>query len=146
MVLVKTPDGNLFVLGNALSPEKVSNALRKLGRLHATALFATDTKPAKYDFSAVAPLIIRPFENNWPDQTHWTFGQTSVKLIWGLHETKNGRLWYNTGYSGSDKDDVSYCFTVKNKPEFCVGAGAKLVRLQNRTVDPVVNQTVEVKL
>ncbi len=144
-VLVKTPD-KMFVVGAQLAPEKIHNALRKLGRLHADAVLVTDTKPAKFDYTGLAPIIIRPFEDNWPEETHWTFGRTCVKLIWGLHETQSGRLWQNKGYSGSDKDDVSYCFAVKNEPEFCVGAGAKFVRFTNRTVDPVVNQTVEVKL
>lgn len=145
VALVKTP-GRVFVVGPQLAPEKIQQALRKLGRLHADVVLITDTKPSKFDYAALAPLVVRPFENNWPEETHWTFGKTSIKLIWGLHETQTGRLWQNRGYSGSEKDDVSYCFTVKNEPEFCVGAGARFVRFENRTADPVVNQTVEVKL
>ena len=144
-VLVKTP-GHVFVVGPQLPTEKIQNALRKLGRLQADAVFITDTKPAKFEYGTLAPLIVRPFENNWPEETHWTFGKTSIKLIWGLHETQTGRRWHNRGYSGSEKDDVSYCFAVGQKPEFCVGAGAKFIRLTNRTVDPVVNQTVEESL
>lgn len=144
-VLVKTP-GHVFVVGPQLAPEKIQNALRKLGRLYADAVLITDTKLAKFDYTGLSPLVIRPFENNWPEETHWKFGQTCIKLIWGLHETQTGRLWQNRGYSGSEKDDVSYCFSVKKEPEFCVGAGAKFVRFENRTADPVVNQTVEVKL
>ena len=143
--LVKT-SGHLFVVGPQLAPEKIQQALRKLGRLHADAVLITDTKPSKFDYTALAPLVIRPFENNWPEQTHWTFGKTSIKLIWGLHETQYGRLWQNVGYSGSEKDDVSYCFAVNKRPEFCVGAGAKFIRFENRTVEPVVNQTVEEKV
>ena len=133
----------MFVVGNALPPEKIENALRKLGRLHADAVLITDTKPSKFDYSSLTPVVIRPFENNWPQESTWTFGKTSVKLIWGLHETQSGRLWYNTGYSGTEKDDVSYCFDVPHTPQFCVGAGAKLVRFQHKTVDPVTNHTVE---
>ena len=144
-VLVKTP-GNVFVVGPQLAPEKIENALRKLGRLKADGVFLTDTKPTKFDYSSLAPLVVRPFADNWPEETDWKFGKTSVKLIWGLHETQTGRLWQNRGYSGSDKEDVSYCFTVKQNPSFCVGAGAKFVRLKDRTIDPVINQTVQVKL
>ena len=144
-VLVKTP-GNVFIVGPQLVPEKIQNALRKLGRLQADAVFITDTKPSKFDYAGLAPLVIRPFENNWPEETDWKFGKISVKLIWGLHETKTGRLWQNRGYSGSEKDDVSYCFSVGRRPEFCVGAQGKFVRLTDRTIDPVVNQTVEEKL
>lgn len=143
VVLVKTSGGGIFVVGNALAPEKIENALRKLGRLHADAVLITDTKPSKFDYTSLAPVVIRPFENNWPNESHWTFGRTCVKLIWGLHETQSGRLWYNTGYSGTDRDDVSYCFSGPRVPQFCVGAGAKLVRFQHKTVDPVTNHTVE---
>ncbi len=142
VALVKTP-GNVFVVGPQLAPEKIQNALHKLGYLQADVVFVTDTKPSKFDYTGLAPLVIRPFENNWPEETGWKFGKTSVKLIWGLHETQTGRLWQNRGYSGSEKDDVSYCFSVEQGPEFCVGAQGKFVRLQNRTIDPVVNQTVE---
>ncbi len=146
VVLVKTSGGQVFVVGAQLAPDKISNALRKVGRLQAEAVLLTDVNPSKFDYTGLAPVIIRPFENTWPDESHWTFGQTSVKLIWGLHETKAGRIWQQVGYSGTDKDDVSYCFAVNNQPEFCVGAHGKFVRLENRTVDPIVNQTVEVRL
>ncbi len=145
VALVKTP-GHVFVVGPQLAPEKIQQALRKLGRLHADVVLITDTKPSKFDYTGLAQVVILPFEDNWPEETHWTFGRTYVKLIWGLHETESGRLWQNKGYSGSEKDDVSYCFTVHNEPEFCVGAGAKFIRFTNRTADPVVNQTVEVTL
>lgn len=141
-VLVKTP-GHVFVVGPQLAPEKIQQALCKLGRLRADAVLITDTKPSKFDYAGLAPVIVRPFEDNWPEETYWTFGKTSIKLIWGLHETQTGRLWQNKGYSGSEKDDVSYCFAVKNEPEFCVGAQGKFVRLTDRTIDAVVNQTVE---
>ncbi len=145
-VLVKTSGGPVFVVGPQLAPEKISNALHKVGYLQADAVFLTEPKPSKYDYTGLSPLVVRPFENNWPGENHWTFGKTSVKLVWGLHETKTGRIWQNVGYSGTDKEDVSYCFAVKHQPEFCVGAQGKFVRLVNRTVDPVLNQTVEVNL
>ena len=144
-VLVKTGE-NVFVVGPQLDPDKIQNALHKLGYFKAKAVFITDTKPSKFDYAELAPLVVYPFKNNWPEETDWTFGKTSVKLIWGLHETQTGRLWQNVGYSGSEKDDVSYCFRVKKQPEFCVGAAAKFVRLENRILEPVVNQTVEVTL
>ena len=144
-VLVKT-DGNLFVVGPQLNPEKIQNALRKVGYLKAQAVFITEIKPSKFNYTGLASLVVYPFENNWPEETDWTFGKTSVKLIWGLHETQTGRLWQNVGYSGSEKDDVSYCFAVKKQTEFCVGAAAEFVRLQNRSIEPVLNHTVEVRL
>lgn len=145
-VIVKTSNRKVFVVGPQLAPEKIQQALRKLGRLQADAVLITDTKASKFDYTELAPLVVRPFENNWPEQTYWKFGQTSVKLIWGLHENREGVLWQKLEYRGNGTDDVSYCFTVKKQPEFCIGAQARFVRLENRTVEPVVNQTVEVKL
>ncbi len=144
--LVQTADGNLFVVGPQLAPEKIQQALYKLGRRQATAVLLTENQPSKFEYSSLAPLVIRPFEDNWPSETYWKFNQTSIKLIWGLHETRAGRIWQNIGYSGNKQDDVSYCFTVKNKPEFCVGAQARFVRTDGKIIAPVLNQTVEEKL
>ncbi len=145
-VLVQTGDGNLFVVGPQLSPEKLANALYKLGRRQATAVLLTDNAPSKFDYTSLSAQVIHPFEGNWPEESHWKFGKTSVKLIWGLHETKFGRVWQNFGYSGSAQDDVSYCFAVRNQPEFCVGAQARFVRTEGKIIDPVLNQMVEEKL
>lgn len=143
-VLVQTSDGNLFVVGPQLAPEKLENSLYKLGRRQATAVLLT--KPSKFDYTSLAPQVIRPFEDNWPEQTPWKFNQTSVTLIWGLHETRAGRIWQNVGYTGSEQDDVSYCFSVPKMPEFCVGAQARFVRTDGKIIDPVLNQTVKEKL
>ena len=145
-VLVKTADGNLFIVGAQLAPEKLEKALYKLGHRQATAVLLTENLPAKFDYTSLSPQIIRPFAENWPEESTWKFKKTSVKLIWGLHETRAGHIWQNMGYTGSAQDDVSYCFTVKNEPEFCVGAQARFVRTSARLIDPVLNQTVEEKL
>lgn len=145
-VFIQTADGNIFVVGPQLSPDKIQNALYKLGCRQATAVFLTENQPSGYPYTSLSSQVVRPFENTWPDENAWKFKQTSVRLIWGLHETQAGRIWQNIGYSGSKQDDVSYCFTVKQSPEFCVGAQARFVRTPIKVIDPVLNQTVREKL
>ena len=142
--LIQTADGNLFVVGPQLAPEKLEKALYHLGRRQATAVLLTENQPSKFDYTSLSTQVIRPFCGNWPEESTWKFKQTSVTLIWGLHETRAGRVWQNKGYTGTD--DVSYCFTVKNEPEFCVGAQARFLRTPTRIIDPVPNRTVEEKL
>ena len=145
-VILKTSDGNLFVVGPQLPPEKLKAALYKLGSKQATAVFLTEDKPIKFDYSVLAPQVVQPFENKSPVRTDWTFGQTSVKLIEGLHETRAGLIWQKDGFKGKNYMEGSYCFTVKEGPEFCVGVAGKFVRTPQRTLDPVLNQTVREKL
>lgn len=145
-VLIQTADNNIFIVGPQLPPETIQRALYKLGHRQATAVFLTENQPAKQEYTTLSPMVVRPFENAWPEENTWKFKQTSVKLIWGLHETQAGRIWQNIGYSGSKQDDVSYCFTVKHAPEFCVGAQARFVRTPVKVIDPVLNQTVREKL
>ena len=146
VAIVKIKHGPIFVVGEGLPPEKIKNALYKVGHLHADAVLLTQTKPSKFKYDELAPHIIRPFEDFWPTQTVGKFGQTDVFVQWGIHATKEGRIWYNTGYSGSKKDDASYCFKVGGDPAFCIGAAARFVLLQDQVVTSEVNKTVEVKL
>ncbi|MBP5616784.1 MAG: hypothetical protein J6X06_03210, partial [Elusimicrobiaceae bacterium] len=74
------------------------------------------------------------------------FKHTAVRMEWGRHSTKDGRIWYNTGYSGSKKDDASYCFAIKEEPEICVAAGARFVQQDARVIEPTLNATVAEKL
>ncbi len=145
-VLLKTADGNLFVVGPKIAPEKLKATLYSLGYKQATAVLLTDRNPTKYDFSPLAPVVVHPFKEAWPEETHWTFGQTSVKLIWGLHETASGKIWQNVGYTGSKRDDVSYCLNTPGQPTLCVGAAGKFVRTPTKTIEAVFNQPVREKL
>ncbi len=144
--LVQTSDGNLFVVGPQLDSEKIKAALFKLGRQQADGVFLTEPPNPKLDYTPLTAQTVIPFAENWPGQTTWQFKHTAVRMEWGRHQTKDGRIWYNTGYSGSKKDDVSYCFAVKNEPEFCVAAGARFVQQGERIIEAALNQTVEEKL
>ena len=143
--IVQTADGHTFVVGTALKPKLVLAALHKLGRRQADVVFSLDNKPVASGYNEVSPKIVRPFVDVWPDDNAESFGKTAVRIVWGIHETKNGRIWYNTGYSGTDKDDVSACFGEK-KHSFCLGAGAQFVQTEKTLTRAAVNQTVEVRL
>lgn len=146
VAIVKIKHGPIFVVGEGLPPEKIKNALYKVGHRHADAVLLTQTKPSKFKYDELAPRLIRPFEDFWPGKEVGKFGQTDVSLQWGIHVTKEGRIWYNTGYSGSNNDDVSYCFKVGEAPAFCIGAAARFVLWQDKMVTSEVNRTIEVKL
>lgn len=142
-VIIKSADGNVFIVGAKLSPEKLKAALFALGYKQATVVFLTDNKPSKFDYAPLAAQLVHPDDN---EKTHWTFGQTSIRLIEGLHITSSGLIWQNPEGTGKQGQDFSYCFTVKQEPEFCVGAAGKFVRTPHQTIDALLNQTVREKL
>lgn len=146
VAIVKIKRGPVFMVGDGLEPHKVEQALRKIGRRQADAVLLSAGVPGKFDYAPLAPVVIRPFADAWPGETVENFGAIEVKMTWGIHETKDGRIWYNTGYSGHKKDDVSYCFSGKKEPTFCVGAGARLVQVKDRVLRSATNQTVGEKL
>ncbi len=146
VALVHIQHGPVFVVGSGLETQKVEQALRKIGRRQADAVLLTQGAPGKFDYTDLAPVVIRPFADAWPGERVGNFGPTEVKMTWGIHETKEGRIWYNTGYSGHKNDDVSYCFSSEKTQPFCVGAGARLVQTQDRVLHAAVNQTVGEKL
>ncbi len=145
VALVETADKHLFILGNGLHPDKVKAALYHTGYKRAEAVFLFDAKSSKFDYTELAREVITPFETAWPTEKDWIFDQNRVTIVWGAHLTKDGRIWYNTGYSGSPQDDVSYCFAANGR-EFCVGAGARFVQQGSQITQARLNQTVQVKL
>lgn len=146
VAIVKIKRGPVFVVGNGLPVGKVKNALYKIGYRQADAVLITDAKLSKFKYDEISPQIITPFEEVWPGETVEKLGPVRVSATWGIHTTKEGRIWYNTGYSGSKQDDVSYCFEGAAKFDFCIGAGARFVSWEKNTVQSAVNQTLEVKL
>ncbi len=142
--IVRLRGGETWVLGNGVKEDKIRLALYKTGVRRAE-VFLPFSAQTKYDWHLIAEKTILPFTEIWPGQTVDTRG-TRVRLMWGLHETKEGRLWENQGYSGTDKDDVSYCFETQ-RGEVCIGAYARFVRLADGTVvRNRLNDTVKIKL
>ena len=135
-----------FALGDALEPEKLSAALYKTGVTKADAVLLFSEKKSKNDLSQVVPVgrIVRPFADVWPGD-ELVIGGTRVRVVWGRHQTREGRFWTNRGYSGSDKDDVSYCLQSGGK-EMCIGAHARFAQAGEKTVFNIRNKTAVLKI
>jgi len=144
--VVRAKTGETFVLGDAVNADKLLRALYKTGARQADAVFLfTEKANPKFEVEKLSDRIIVPFEKEtWPGAEMF-IGQTRVRVVWGLHETKDGRIWYNEGYSGTDKDDVSYCLENSGK-EICIGAHARFARTSGKTVRGILNDTVRVRL
>ena len=104
-------------------------------------------RKSKNDLSALAAnsQTVRPFEQGlWPG-AQWQTGSVTVQMTWGEHLSKAGRRWTNRGYSGTEKDDVSYCLAEKDV-HVCVGAGARFAYTRGKLVQAKRNQTVRLKI
>ena len=144
--VVRTPAGETLVLGDALEPEKLSAALYKTGVTKADAVLLFSAKKSKNDLSQAVPVgrTVRPFADVWPGD-ELVIGGTRVRVVWGRHQTREGRFWTNRGYSGSDKDDVSYCLQSGGK-EICIGAHARFAQAGERVVSNIRNKTAVLKI
>ncbi len=144
--VVRTPAGETLVLGDALEPEKLSAALYKTGVTKADAVLLFSEKKSKNDLSRVVPVgrTVRPFADVWPGD-ELVIGGTRMRVVWGRHQTREGRFWTNRGYSGSDKDDVSYCLQSGGK-EMCIGAHARFAQAGEKTVFNIRNKTAVLKI
>lgn len=142
-VILSTRDGRVFLFGGKdISPEKISRALHKTGFTQADVHFLFTDKEGKYPSALYdAKQIISPFGGGyWPGE-EISFGKTKVKIVWGEHLTKSGRLWTNKGYSGNGKEDVSYCVSSAGK-EVCVGFKGFFIKTENGVFSGKLNQTI----
>ena len=142
-VILSTRDGQEFLFGGTDIPtEKITRALHKAGVAKATAHFLFMDKEGKYPAALYgANQIIYPFSGGyWPGE-EISFGKTKVKMVWGKHQTKNGRLWTNKGYSGNGKEDVSYC-VYSSKKEVCIGFKGFFIKTGKDVFPGKVNRTI----
>lgn len=146
VVLVKTTQGQTFVIGSDIKSEKIKEALYKIGRTKADAVLYFSDKTPKEPLSAYLEVgkEIIPFTGDvWPGDTI-ALGNTMVTVDWGLWPGAEG-VQPRRGYSGSNRDSVSYCF--KNaQTHFCIGALGKFVQTDKRFVFSEKNQTVLLKI
>ena len=137
----------LCIQANTSLPADVAAALAKAGALKATGVLAftgEETSPA-WNKLARTGRVIRPFAGGlWPGD-EMTLGSTRVRLEWGRHRTRTGRLWANAGYSGTEKDDVSYCF-MQGDTEVCIGAQARFAQTAGKIIPQQRNRTVRLKI
>ena len=144
--LIRTKNGKAFLAGSELDPDKLQASLFKTGVKQPDAILLFTDKPIPPEFSNRFPAtrFIRPFEDAWPGDKI-SFGPVTVKLNWGEHETREGRRWTNEGYSGSVKDNVSYCFDYKDK-KACLGAFARFAYSGDKHTPAQRNKTITLKI
>jgi len=130
-----------FVVGDHLTPDKMHNALYKLGTKKATALFGLRAQHSKDDFSALAERVIYPFEADAWAGKEYAFGETRVKQTWGMFFTKDKTVYFKEGYGGRGNKSVSYCFYFKNK-KVCVGAGGTFVLIGDEIIIGKQNKSI----
>ncbi|MDO5764210.1 MAG: ComEC/Rec2 family competence protein [Elusimicrobiales bacterium] len=142
--VVRLRGGETLVLGDGIKEEKMLPALYKTGVRRAD-VFLPFSAEADYAWERLADKTVLPFKDVWPGE-FVDASRARVRMAWGLHETKDGRLWENKGYSGTKKDDVSYCFETSGG-EWCIGAQARFLRKADGTVvRGRLNDTVKIKL
>ncbi len=141
--ILQTETGETFVIAGGLEEDKIRAALYKTGVTKADALFLFSDQGEKT--SNLAERILCPFSSGfWPGEK-LEVGKSTVLVTWGEHQTRDGRFWMNRGYSGTDKDDVSYCVQNSGK-EICFGARARFVHAAGEVVSNQRNKTVKVKI
>ncbi len=145
--LVRMPNGETFVFGTAIAPDKMAAALAKAGAVRATGIFSFVAEEPASQWAALSRQgeVVRPFEQGpWPGD-ELAVGKTRIQVAWGLHRTRAGRFWVNAGYSGTKQDDVSYCLS-QGKARVCLGAGARFAQTERGTVPQQRNRTVRLKI
>ena len=145
--LVKMPSGKVFVLGTALEADKIEASLHKIGVRRASGVLAFDGRKGNNDLSRLAKdgQIVRPFEKGlWPGK-EWAQDGVLIRMQWGKHLSRRGRLWTNAGYSGTEQDDVSYCLQEKDT-SLCVGADGRFAQAGDKIIAQQRNQTVRAKI
>lgn len=141
--VVRTRAGETFVFGDGISEAKILRALYKTGVRKADA-FLSFVPQTDLSVGNVAAQRVLPFKDVWPGESV-QIGRSRVRMTWGLHETKDGRFWENKGYSGTKKDDVSYCVENSGR-EICLGAQARFARTDGKITRGRLNDTVRIKL
>ena len=147
VVIIKTTQGQTFVIGDGIRPDKIKGALYKMGRKEVTGLLHFSNAVPKVSLNTLVKVKreVFPFSPQvWPGDK-LVFGDTTVTVYWGLSAGKNTLLSARKGYSGSKEDSVSYCFQ-NNQTHFCIGAHGKFVQSGAKIVFSEKNQTILLKI
>ena len=147
VVLVKTAQGQTFVVGAGIKADKIKEALYRIGRKEVTGWLHFSNALPKETLNTQVKVAqeIFPFgTQTWPGDT-LVFGDTIVTVHWGFYIDKDGILQVRKGYSGSKEDSVSYCFQNADS-HFCVGAHGKFIQTGSKIIVSEKNQTVLLKI
>ena len=145
--IVKLSNGKVLLFEAGIAPEKLTSALYKIGVQKADAVLTFSHAPVPKELETLSKTgtVIRPFTPGvWPGDTLPAAG-VPVRVTWGEHQTRQGKMWINAGYSGTRLDDVSYCFASREQ-DICLGAGARFVRLGENVQANQRNQTVKLQI
>ena len=125
-----------FVFNSSLPADKLSDSLTALGIKKTTAVFSLTLAEEK------EPEVVYPFEDIWPGK-EIGFHPVIVRAVWEIHQSKEGDIWTETGYSGRKKEGISYCVQAA-KDTLCVGEHARFVQVNKQRIIPGrTNQTVK---
>lgn len=138
-VLVRTAPKSVYVFNENFSTDKLQRALYALGVSHAQ--LAVSFAGSAETLSALSSKTPLPFVNLWPGDVI-PFPSASVFPVWALHQTKQGRIWQEAGYSGQKDEGLSYCVEHK-KRKLCIGEHGRFVQLPSgKTLTYQLNGTV----
>ena len=146
VILFKDPSGQTFVFGTEIAPDKLTNALRKIGTQGVETMFAFSAKKPKQnlaDFVPVAHTVI-PFEQVWPEK-EFTVGSVTVTLEWGQVCSHQGKCVVHKGYSGTKHDKTSY-HVITSRGDFYIGANGSFVRVNDKLIFAQRNKTTILKI
>ena len=124
-----------FIFNDGISAEKLQRALVSLGLKQPESILSLG--PLKESQAGEKA----PFIDIWPgDSVCWK--NTCLEAQWSLHQTRDGKIWQDVGYSGRKKEEISYCIKIRKK-SLCVGSQARFVYLNGqRVIQGKNNQTV----
>ncbi|WP_424245412.1 competence protein ComEC [Elusimicrobium posterum] len=98
-------DGKTFVIHDGFNENILQNALLGLGRKKADIEISPTPKE-------LGKKEIIPFAGIWPGEII-SYKNINIEALWGISGSETKR-WNNLGYSGTDKDCISFNFSHKN--------------------------------
>lgn len=141
-VLVRLDKHTHVLFNDGLKEEKLERVLFALGIDKVDVAVSFDGSPAVS--APWAGTSRQAFLNFWPGDII-PVGPGTVKAVWGIHQTKDGQLWEDTGYSGARGGNISYC-VEKSARTLCVGNEGRFIKLPSgRVVLAKRNETVSAR-
>ncbi|ACC99018.1 putative membrane metal-binding protein [Elusimicrobium minutum Pei191] len=129
-------NGQTFITTENFNDTVLQNTLYSLSRKRADILFSK---------KEIIPSVKRviPFTDIWPGEAV-THKDTSVTAQWGINKGYV-KFWNNTGYSGTDKDSMTFVFENKGNTVLTGGLN-NFVKINDVITEAKRNKSVKVKL
>ncbi|XTP69054.1 competence protein ComEC [Parelusimicrobium proximum] len=124
--------GEIILISDSINPDIIHKFLLSKGFRKADISIGQELEFAKKN--------IIPFKDFWPGDEIKTKHKT-FSSEWGVMNSRRG-LWINYGYTGTDKDSVSYVFTFKDKKYKTAGYTSFIIDMQNdKLIYPAQNSS-----